>query len=76
MMTIAVQSVQSLLIVMQRQGKQLGTGTGFVAQTGMGPVLLTNWHNVSGRRPDTRQPGGPARGRDLGRPPESRRREA
>jgi hypothetical protein len=41
---------------MQRQGQQLGTGTGFVAQTGKGPVLLTNWHNVSGRRPDSNAP--------------------
>jgi len=52
MVTIALQSAQSLLLIMQHQGQQLGTGTGFVAQTGKGPVLLTNWHNVAGRRPD------------------------
>src|SRR4051812_41027554 len=56
MATIALQSVQSLLLVMQRQGQQLGTGTGFIAQTGKGPVLLTNWRNVSGRRPDNNAP--------------------
>ena len=54
--TIALQSVQSLLLVMQHKGQQLGTGTGFVAQTGKGPVLLTNWHIVSGRRPDNNAP--------------------
>lgn len=37
---------------MQCKGQQLCTGTGFVAETGKGPVLLTNWHNVAGRRPD------------------------
>lgn len=46
-------SVQSLLLVMQCQGQQLGTGTGFVAQSARGPVLITNWHIVTGRRPDT-----------------------
>lgn len=51
-MLIALQSVQSLLLVMQHQGQQIGTGTGFVAQTTKGPVLLTNWHNLSGRRPN------------------------
>jgi hypothetical protein len=37
---------------MQCQGQQLGTGTGFVAETARGPVLITTWHNVAGRRPD------------------------
>lgn len=53
MTTIAMQSVQSLLLVMQHKGQQLGTGTGFVAQAAKGPVLLANWHNVSGRHPST-----------------------
>jgi hypothetical protein len=53
MQGIALPSVQSLLLVMQCQGQQLGTGTGFVAQSPKGPVLITNWHNVAGRRPDT-----------------------
>jgi hypothetical protein len=57
---IALQSVQSLLLVMRRQGQQLGTGTGFVAQTGKGPILLTNWHNLSGRRPDNNAPLSPS----------------
>lgn len=55
MATIAQPSVQSLLLVMQSQGHQLGTGTGFVAQTAKGPVLITNWHNVAGRHPQTNQ---------------------
>jgi hypothetical protein len=55
MPAITPQSVQSLLLVMQSQGQQLGTGTGFVAQTANGPVLLTNWHVLSGRRPDTNE---------------------
>jgi hypothetical protein len=54
--TMALQSVQSLLLVLQRQGQRLGTGTGFVAQASKGPVLLTNWHIVSGRRPDDNIP--------------------
>ncbi len=40
---------------MQFQGQVLGTGTGFVTQTPRGPVLITNWHNVSGRNPQTQQ---------------------
>ena len=54
-MTIAVQSAQSLLLIMQAYGQQLGTGTGFVAQTSKGPVLVTNWHIVAGRRPHTNE---------------------
>jgi hypothetical protein len=55
MPTIAEPSVKSLLLVMQSQEKALGTGTGFVAQTSRGPVLITNWHNVAGRNPETNQ---------------------
>src|ERR1051325_8173365 len=36
--------------------KRLSTGTAFVCQSSKGPVLLTNWHNLSGRNPHTRQP--------------------
>jgi len=55
MPTITPPSVQSLLLVMQSQGQPLGTGTGFVAQTAKGPVLITNWHIVAGRNPQTNQ---------------------
>jgi Trypsin-like peptidase domain len=49
-------SVMSLLIEMRFQDQPLGTGTGFVCNTTSGPALVTNWHIVSGRRLDTRQP--------------------
>lgn len=55
MATITWPSVQSLLLVMQSQGQQLGTGTGFVAQTAKGPVLITNCHNFAGKHPQTNQ---------------------
>jgi hypothetical protein len=34
----------------------LSTGTAFVCQSSKGPVLLTNWHNVSGRHAQTKKP--------------------
>jgi hypothetical protein len=52
MPTVAIQSAQSLLLIMQHKGRQLSSGTGFIAQTPKGPALITNWHNLSGRRPD------------------------
>lgn len=62
MTTIAMPSVQSLLIQMSVNGNALSTGTGFVCQSAKGPVLITNWHNVTGRRPDTKQPLSPTGG--------------
>lgn len=56
MTTIALPSVQSLLIEMWFGAQGLSTGTGFVCQSSKGPVLLTNWHNVSGRNPQTKKP--------------------
>lgn len=53
MATIAIQSVQSLLLLLRSNGQQIGTGTGFVAQTSKGPVLITNWHIVAGRNSQT-----------------------
>ena len=44
--------MQSLLIKMRFNGQELSTGTGFVADTAIGPVLVTNRHNVTGRRND------------------------
>lgn len=56
MATIAEPSVKSLLLQMQFQGQQLATGTGIVAEAPSGPVLVTNWHNVTGRNPQTKEP--------------------
>jgi hypothetical protein len=56
MTSIAQPSVQSLLIEMRHCGQALATGTGFVAQAPRGPVLVTNWHNLAGRNPDSGQP--------------------
>lgn len=56
MATIAKPSVQSLLIEMRSAGTPLATGTGFVAVAPKGPVLITNWHNLTGRHLETGQP--------------------
>ncbi len=50
---IAEPSVKSLLIHMQVNGKLLGSGTGFIVQSNVGPVLVTNRHNVTGRHQKT-----------------------
>ncbi len=50
---IALPSVQSLFLQFRFQGEPLSTGTGFVAQSPRGPVLLTNRHNVTGRNNQT-----------------------
>jgi hypothetical protein len=55
-------SVMSLLIEMRFGEQTLGTGTGFVCTSPSGPVLVTNWHIVSGRRLDTKQPLNPRTG--------------
>lgn len=56
MLSIALPSVQSLLIEMQFNGQGLSTGTAFVVTTPKGPHLLTNRHNVTGRHQDTNDP--------------------
>ena len=55
-MPIAKPSVQSLLLHLAFGDQILGTGTGFVVQSTNGPVLITNRHNVTGRRQDNNQP--------------------
>jgi hypothetical protein len=55
MTTIALPSVQSLLIEMFFGAQPLSTGTGFVCNSARGSVLVTNWHNVAGRNPLTKQ---------------------
>jgi len=52
--------VQSLLIELAFGGQPLATGTGFVCETSKGPVLVTNWHNVTGRNPVTQKPISPS----------------
>jgi hypothetical protein len=36
--------------------KELATGTGFVVIHGAQPFLITNWHNLTGRHPETLEP--------------------
>lgn len=59
---IAQPSVQSLLIEMQVNGTPLSTGTAFVVKAASGPYLITNRHNVTGRRQDTGVPLSPTGG--------------
>jgi len=59
---IAGPSAMSLFLEMKFNGTPLATGTGFVAVSPKGPVLVTNRHNVTGRRPDNDQPLSSTRG--------------
>jgi hypothetical protein len=61
-MAIALPSVQSLLLQLAFGDQVLGTGTGFVVQSSTGPMLITNRHNVTGRRQDNSQPLSPTGG--------------
>jgi len=56
MTTISLPSVQSLLLELAFGDQPLATGTGFVCQSKKGPLLITNWHNVTGRNPQTKKP--------------------
>jgi hypothetical protein len=49
-------SVQSLLLAVFSQGQVLGTATGFVIEKHGKYYLVTNWHVVADRRPDTDAP--------------------
>lgn len=53
---IQKQSVQSLFIEMFFNDQKLSSGTAFIAISAHGPVLVTNRHNVTGRRQDNNQP--------------------
>ncbi|WP_306028966.1 trypsin-like peptidase domain-containing protein [Stappia sp. MMSF_3263] len=59
---IAKPSVQSLLLQMRFNGQPLSTGTGFVSLSAKGPLLITNRHNVTGRRQDNDKPMSPTGG--------------
>ena len=54
--SVEQESMQSLLLKMQFNGQLLSTGTGFIVRTPIGPVLVTNRHNVTGRDQNTGQP--------------------
>lgn len=45
---ILLESIKSLLIEMHLKGELLATGTSFVVHSKVGPLLITNRHNVSG----------------------------
>ena len=59
---IAEPSVMSLFLEMKFNGTSLATGTGFITSSPKGPVLVTNRHNVTGRRQDNSQPLSPTGG--------------
>ena len=49
-------SAMSLLITMKFNDQTLATGTGFTVVGKNGPLLITNRHNLTGRRQDTDEP--------------------
>jgi len=49
-------SFQSVLLEAQTKGLKIGTATGFIVNGGNGrPLLITNWHVVTGRHIESRQ---------------------
>jgi hypothetical protein len=52
---ILEESVKSLYLTMRIDGNILGTGTGFIVNSPIGYVLLTNRHNVTGRHNETNE---------------------
>ncbi len=50
---ILLPSVQSLFLDFRFDGHFLATATGFLVECARGPALITNRHNVTGRRPET-----------------------
>lgn len=55
-MQITLPSVKSLRIELAFEAQTLGIGTGFIAESALGPVLLTNRHNVTGKNQDSDKP--------------------
>ena len=53
MIKIARPSVMSLRINMRSKHNVISSGTAFVVHSHTGPVLVTNWHNVTGRNPNS-----------------------
>ena len=56
MPTIRDQSVKSLLVIGRVNRNELSVATAFVANHEGEHYLVTNWHVVTGRHPDTGQP--------------------
>ena len=56
MQKITKPSVQSMLLQMRFNDQLLSTGTGFVSPSATGPLLITNRHDVTGRRQDNNKP--------------------
>lgn len=52
----------SLLLELRFNGQMLATGTGFLCASSRGPLLVTNRHNLTGRRQDNNQPISPTGG--------------
>jgi Trypsin-like peptidase domain len=50
---LARPSLASLNLETRFEGQPLSTATGFVVEHGAGRFLITNWHVVTGRNPDT-----------------------
>lgn len=48
-------TIRSLYLIQVKKDKVLGTATGFVVQKGTNNYLITNWHVVAGRNPETNQ---------------------
>jgi len=51
--TVLEPSFKSLFLGLRANGTELATGTGFLVQSPIGPVLITNRHNVTGRHNET-----------------------
>jgi len=53
--TIDPLSTRPLYLIQVNGDQVLGTATGFIVQKGSNYYLITNWHVVSGRHPETNQ---------------------
>jgi hypothetical protein len=53
---ITESSLRSLMLQLRFDGQTLGSATGFVVKSSLGPLLITNRHNVTGRHQETDQP--------------------
>lgn len=55
-MSIDIKSVTTSKLRMYFNQQELSLGTGFFYENGGKCYLVTNWHNVTGRKPDTLEP--------------------
>ncbi|MFT3842120.1 MAG: trypsin-like peptidase domain-containing protein [Myxococcaceae bacterium] len=56
--TISYPSFASLLVTPMANGKEFASATGFVVVHDSKPYLISNWHVLSGREPDSENPSG------------------